>query len=112
MGILWKGRSLPLNIKLKIYYSLVYCHLSYVILVWGNSISNNITRGTTSFEHVPKSLKNVNIVHNKAVRALVYARKRDPLSKIFRELNLLKLVDIYYYVLAEAFNNIVVIFIS
>ena len=63
VGILWKGRSLPLNIKLKIYYSLVYSHLSYAILVWGNSISNNITRGTTHFEHVPKSLKNLNTVH-------------------------------------------------
>ena len=101
MGILWKGRSLPLNIKLKIYYSLVYSHLSYAILVWGNSISKNITRGTTNFEHVPKSLKNLNTVHNKAVRALVCARKRDPLSKIFRELNLLKLIDIYYYVLGS-----------
>ena len=99
VGILWKGRSLPLNIKLnKIYYSLVYSHLSYDILVWGNSISNNITRGTTNFDHVPKSLKNLNTVYNKAVRALVCARKRDPLSKIFRELNLLKLVDIHYYV--------------
>ena len=57
VGILWK------YIKLKIYYSLVYSHLSYAILVWGNSISNNITRGTTHFEHVPKSLKNLNTVH-------------------------------------------------
>ena len=97
LGILWKARSLPLNIKLKIYYSLVYSHLNYAILVWGNVISNNITRGTTSFEHVPISLKNLNKVHNKAVRALVCAKKRDPLSKIYRELNLLKLVDIYYY---------------
>ena len=97
VGILWKGRSLPLNIKLKIYYSLVYTHLNYAILVWGNIISNNITRGTTSFEHVPISLKNLNTVHNRAVRALVCAKKRDPLSKIYRELNLLKLVDIYYY---------------
>ena len=97
VGILWKGRSLPLNIKLKIYYSLVFSHLSYAILVWGNTISNNITKGTTNFEHVPKSLKNLNTVHNKAVRALVCAKKRDPLSKIYRELNLLKLVDIYYY---------------
>ena len=101
VGILWKGRSLPLKIKLKIYYSLVYSHLSYAILVWGNSISNNITRGTPNFEHVPKSLKNHNTVHNKAVRALVCAKKRDPLSKIFRELNLLKLVDIYYFVLGS-----------
>ena len=59
-------------------------------------ISKNIN-GSTEFEHVPKQPKNVNTVHNKAVRALVCARKRDPLSKIFRELRLLKLIDIYYY---------------
>ena len=34
VGILWIARSLPLNIKLKIYYSLVYIHLNYAILVW------------------------------------------------------------------------------
>ena len=31
------------------------------------------------------------------MRALVCARKRDPLSKIFREHRLLKLIDIYYF---------------
>ena len=96
VGVLWKGRSLPLSIKLKIYYSLIYLQLNFAILVWGSIISKNID-GSTEFEHVPKQLKNVNTVHNKAVRALVCARKRDPLSKIFRELRLLKLIDIYYY---------------
>ena len=97
VGILWKARSLPLNIKLKIYYSLIYTHINYAILIWGSEISRNITRGITGLEHIPKSLKNLNTVHNKSVKALVCARKRDPLSNIFRELNLLKLVDIYYY---------------
>ena len=98
VGILLKARSLPLNIKLKIYYSLIiiYTHINYAKLIWGSEISRNITRGITGLEHIPKSLKNLNTVHNKSVRALVCARKRDPLSKIFRELNLLKLVDIYH----------------
>ena len=96
VGVLWKGRSLPLSIKLKIYYSLIYSQLNFAILIWGSIISKNIN-GSTEFEHVPKQLKNVNTVHNKAVRALVCARKRDPLSKILRELRLLKLIDIYYY---------------
>ena len=95
VGVLWKGRSLPLSIKLKIYYSLIYSQLNFAILVWGSIISKNIN-GSSEFEHVPKQLKNVNTVHNKAVRALVCARKRDLLSKIFRELRLLKLIDIYY----------------
>ena len=96
VGVLWKGRSLPLSIKIKIYYSLIHSQLNFAILVWESIISKNIN-GSTEFEHVPKQLKNVNTVHNKAVRALVCARKRDPLSKIFRELRLLKLIDIYYY---------------
>ena len=98
VGVLWKGRSLPLSIKLRIYYSLIYSQLNFAILVWGSIISKTIN-GSTEFEHVPKQLKNVNTVHNKAVRALVCARKRDPLSKIFRELRLLKLIDIYYYII-------------
>ena len=96
VGVLWKGRSLPLSIKLKIYYSLIHSQLNFAILVWESIISKNIN-GSTEFERVPKQLKNVNAVHNKAVRASVCARKRDPLSKIFRELRLLKLIDIYYY---------------
>ena len=70
--------------------------LNFAIVVWGSIISKNIN-GSTEFEHVPKQLKNVNTVHNKAVRALVCATKRHPLSEIFRELRLLKLIDIYYY---------------
>ena len=76
--------------------TLIHTHLNFAILVWGSIISKNVN-GSTEFEHVSKQLKNVNTVHNKVVRALVCARKRDPLSKIFRELKLLKLIDIYYY---------------
>lgn len=99
-GVLWKARHLPLSIKLKIYYSLVYTHINYAILVWGSIISKNLTWGTTNLHNVPNSLKNLNTIHNKSVRALVCARRRDPLSKIYRDLNLLKLIDIYYYNLA------------
>ena len=66
------------------------------VLVWGSITSKNINR-STEFEHVPKQLKNLYTVHNKAVRALVCAGKRGPLSKKFRDLRLLKLIDIYYY---------------
>ena len=33
VGVLWKGRSLPLSIKLKIYYRLIYSPLNFAILV-------------------------------------------------------------------------------
>ena len=75
VGILWKARLPPPNIKLKIYYSLVYTHLNYAILVWGNVISKSINRGTTNFDLIPNSLRNLNTVYNKAVRALVCAKK-------------------------------------
>ena len=70
--MLWKGRSLPLSIKLKIYNRLICSHLNFafLVIVWGSAISKNIN-GSTEFEHVPKRLKNLNTVHKKAVRALV-----------------------------------------
>jgi len=109
VGMLWKMRQLPLRIKLNIYHSLIYSHLNYSILIWGHSIAGNLTRGVTGLDHVPKYLKNLNTAHNKAIRALVCASKMDPLSSIFRNLNLLKLVDLYYYNLSifafETFVN-------
>ena len=71
------------------------CHK---ILLWSRLtiISKNLS-GITDFDHVPSQLKTINTVHNKSVRALVCARKRDPLSKIYRDLKLLKLIDIYYF---------------
>ena len=96
VGILWKARSLPISIKLKVYYSLIFTQLNYGILVWGRDIAGNLTRGITDLEHVPKGLKNLHIIHNKAVRSLVCASKQDPLTSIYRTLDLLKLVDLYY----------------
>jgi len=102
-------RQLPLRIKLNIYYSLIFSHLSYSILIWGHSIAGNLTRGVTGMDHVPKHLKNLNTAHNKALRAIVGASQMDPLSSIFRDLNILKLVDLYYYNLSifafETFLN-------
>lgn len=92
--MLWKMRQLPLRIKLNVYYSRIYSHLNYSILIRGNSITGNLTRGVTDMDHVPKSLKNLNTAHNKAVCALVCASKIDPLSSIFRNLNLLKLLRV------------------
>ena len=61
----------------------------------GSVISKNID-GSTIVEHVPKILEIVNTIHDKLARGLVSASKRDPISKIFRDLRLLKLTDIYY----------------
>ena len=100
VGALWKARVLPIHIKLNIYHSLVVSHLNFAILIWGSSIAGNITRGVTGLDHVPSNIKSLNTVHNNAVRAIVCARKRDHLSQIYKDLNLLKLVDLYYYNLA------------
>ena len=56
VGVLWKGRSLPLSIKLKIYYSLIHSQLNFAILVWGSIISKNIN-GSTEFRACTKTTK-------------------------------------------------------
>ena len=80
VGALWKARELPVKIKLNIYHSLVASHLNFAILVWGSAFAGNLTRGATSLDHVPSKFKSLNTIHNNAVRAIVCARKRDPLK--------------------------------
>ena len=75
----------------------LYSHINYAILIWGSEMNRNITNGITGLEHIPKFLRHLNTVHNKSVRALVCVSTRDPVSKIFGGLNLLKKVNKYYY---------------
>ena len=100
VGALWKARELPIKIKLNIYHSLAASHLNFAILVWGSAFAGNITCGITSLHHVPAKFKSLNTIHNNAVRAIVCAKKRDHLSQIYKDLNLLKLEDMYYLNLA------------
>ena len=100
VGTLWKARSLPVDIKLKIYNSLVASHINFAILIWASLIAGNLTRGVTNLNHVPDKLTSLNTVHNNAVRAIVCARRRDDLSAIYVRLGLLKMVDMYYLNLA------------
>ena len=96
VGNLWKARWLPRDIKLSVYNSLVASQINFAILIWGSDFAGNITRGITSLDHVPKKLKALNTAHNNAVRAIVCSTREQPLTPIFRVLNLLKLVDVYY----------------
>ena len=97
---LWKARGLPIHIKLNTYQSFAASHLNFAILIWGNTFAGNITRGITSLDHAPSKFKALNSAHNEAVKAIVCARKRDSLNKIYLDLKLLKLVDLYYLNLA------------
>ena len=53
VGVLWKGRSLPLSIKLKIYYSLIYSQLNFAILVlYGSELYLNAGRRQFYIRHL------------------------------------------------------------
>ena len=106
VGMLWKSRDLPREAKLMIYHSLVASYLNYGILIWGSSLALNLT-GKFDLKHVPCQLHNVNVAHNKIIRAITCSKRYDKETKtithtapLLKQLNLLSLNDIYYSQLA------------
>ena len=106
VGMLWQSRDLPREAKLTIYHSLVASYLNYGILIWGSSLALNLT-GKFELSHVPSQLHNVNVAHNKVIRAIACSKKYDKETKtithtapLLKKLNLLSLNDIYYLQLA------------
>ena len=103
VGILWKSEHLTSETKKTIYNSLVESHLSYGIVVWGAHMARNITGGFEA-DHIPSNLKQLYYTQNKIIRAIVRKPKHDKqnntytsMSPIYKELNILKLYDLYYY---------------
>ena len=86
--MLWKSRDLPREAKLMIYHSLVASYLiNYGILIWGSSLALNLT-GKFDLKHVPCQLHNVNVAHNKIIRALnAMIKKLKPLLILHLFLN-------------------------
>ena len=106
VGILWKCRDLPIAAKLTIYHSLVASYLNYGILIWGSELAKNVA-GKYPLDHVPHQLSQLNVAHNKIIRAITCSKKYDKKSKtithtapLLKKLNLLNLNDIYYLQLA------------
>jgi len=64
-----------------LYFSLVYCHLKYCIILWGTA-SNSV-------------LQPLEIVLNNILRTITYSNFRCHITTVYRSLNILKLHDIY-----------------
>ena len=64
-----------------LYYSLIHSHLTYGLILWGNALQKYISK----LERVQK----------KAIRAITRSKFNAPSSPLFRELNILKLRDLY-----------------
>ena len=64
-----------------LYYSLVYPYLHYGILLWGNALI--------------KHIRGIQIAQKKCVRAIFGAKCNASSSPIFKQLGLLKFLDIY-----------------
>ena len=106
VGILWKCQHLTFEAKKMIYTGLVEAHLNYGIVTWASAFAKNIT-STHASDHIPKSLQYIAKTQNKVIRAIFRKPNYDKNTKtptsvtpLYKELNVLKLCDLFYYNLA------------
>ena len=93
-GILYLIRDLvPRNILINLYYSLVYPHILYCNVIWGNSCANHI--------------KSLVIAQKRIVKTLTYKNKTFSSNILFRENKLLNIQKLNFYNLCIfVFKNI------
>ena len=73
-------RLLPINLKLTLYYSMIYCYLNYGSVLWGHTFQYNKTKLLKLQKKAVRSIKNTS-----------YCEHTDPL---FQDLQILKFEDI------------------
>ena len=95
IGILKRINFLPINVLRLLYYSLIYSHFNYAIIIWGNSASTY--------------LRSLSILNKKAVRTITKSNLLSHTAPLFNEQSILTLKDIYLYSLGifmfKIFNN-------
>ena len=64
-----------------LYYSLIHPHLTYGLRLWGNALQ--------------KYIRKLEILQKKSVRAITCSKYNTPSSPLFKQLNILKLKDLY-----------------
>ena len=106
VGVLWKSEHLNIEAKKMIYHSLIESHLNYAISSWGSHFARNI-KGKFELDHIPKILRQLSSTQNKIIRAVFRKPKFDKVSQtytsnspLYKELEVLKIYDLYYYNLA------------
>ena len=87
MAFLPRGHLKPLH------FSLIECHLHYVISLWGNA---------------PQKLKKkIEIMQKKAIRIITSSNYNAPTCTLFKNLCILRLNDLYKQQLARFMHSIV-----
>jgi len=79
------------NALKSLYFSFFYSHLQFAIGVWGGV-------GITT-------LNQLNVLHNKIIRAMAYSSFRTKITPLYKQLNLLKLDDIYSFELGKIMHK-------
>ena len=88
VGILHKIKSfLPTSALLYVYYSLMYLHLSYGIIIWGSTYKSYLGKLIS--------------LQNKAIRAVGGAEWNESSSSLYYRFKVLKLHDLYKYKLVK-----------
>ena len=83
MGIFSKIRHyINLSTLKQLYYSLIYSHLSYGIIIWGNTYTS--------------TLQPLIILQKRVLRIMTFANYDSHSSPIFRQLELLKINDLVF----------------
>ena len=105
-GIFWKCPDIDLGTKKVIYHSLVESYLNYGILIWGSNFNKQIC-GSVCEDYTPSNLKPLKKAQNQVLRAIFRKKKyykttktNTPSSPLYKELEFLKLYDLYCYNLA------------
>ena len=83
-GMLYKIReNLPIKTRLDFYYAYIYPYLSYCTIIWGGTYATH--------------LQPLIIQQKRTIRTITGAGFRDHTDPLFKQLKLLKLVDIYHF---------------
>jgi len=105
-GIIWRCPDIDIHTKKLIYHSLVESHLVYGLLIWGANFSRKLI-GNHNNDYIPSNLKCLKKAQNKIIRAIFRKKKYNkdtqtntPSSPLYKELNVLKLYDLYRFNLA------------
>jgi len=80
------------NALWSVHYSLTYSHLQYAIGVWGGDWKTALIR--------------LSVLHNKVLRAMTYSSYRSRVSPLHKNLNLLKINDIYILEIGKFMHNL------
>ena len=83
VGIINKVKSLfPISVLINLYFTLIYPHLLYCILVWGAADQ--------------KYLNKIKVLQNRALRTITCSKYRTKLNKLYKQVKCLKFEDIYF----------------